>query len=172
MVNISKSGGRLMVRAGIAKDARYLCPMLNEIIGRGGTTAMETPLSETEFTRYFLLGPDVFACHVAEDPTSGEPVGFQALTRHPELPEGWADIATFTHQRPRLPGVGTGMFAVTRSILRKLGLVAVNAAIRADNRGGLAYYEKMGFETYRTLPAIPLQNGTPVDRILKRYDVV
>lgn len=132
---------------------------------------METPLSEAEFTRYFLLGPDVFACHVAEDATSGEPIGFQALTRHPGLPDGWADIATFARQRPRLPGVGTSLFAATRSMARELGFIAVNAAIRADNRGGLIYYEKMGFETYRIVPAVPLQDGRPVDRILKRYDV-
>ncbi len=162
---------RLIRRAGTARDAGHLSSILNEIIGLGGTTAMETPLSEAEFSRYFLIGPDVFACYVAEDATNGEPVGFQALTRHPELPEGWADIATFARQRPRLPGVGTALFAVTRSMARDLGLVAINAAIRADNHSGLTYYERMGFQTYRTLPAIPLRDGTPVDRILKRYDI-
>jgi hypothetical protein len=41
-----------------------------------------------------------------------------------------------------------------------------------DNRVGLAFYEKMGFRTYETLRRVPLRDGTPVDRILKRYDVV
>jgi ribosomal protein S18 acetylase RimI-like enzyme len=70
---------------------------------------------------------------------------------------------------PKTPGVGTALFAASRTLAADLGVVAINATIRADNRGGLAYYEKMGFRTYRTLEAVKLQDGRAVDRILKRY---
>jgi len=73
--------------------------------------------------------------------------------------------------KPKLPGVGTALFAVTRMRARELGLIAINAAIRVDNRSGLAFYEKMGFRTYRTLHDVPLSDGTPIDRVLKRFDV-
>jgi hypothetical protein len=47
----------------------------------------------------------------------------------------------------------------------------INATIRADNTGGLAYYAKMGFETYGITKDVPLLDGTPVDRINKRFQV-
>jgi L-amino acid N-acyltransferase YncA len=164
--------GDLIVRDASADDAVPLARILNAIIEAGGTTAMEGPLNPAEFAEHFLRGPDVFCCVVAVDPAGGEPIGFQALKRYAELPEGWADIATFARMKPKLPGVGTALFAATKAKARKLGLVAINAAIRADNRGGLAFYEKMGFRTYETLRRVPLKDGTPVDRILKRYDLV
>ena len=162
---------RLIVRAAVTDDVGPLAGILNEIIQVGGTTALETPLSQAEFTRYFLHGPDFLTCYVAQGSATRLLVGFQALARHPDLPERWADIATFARMNPKLPGVGTALFAVTRMKARKLGLIAINAAIRADNRSGLAFYEKMGFRTYRTLHAIPLKNGMPIDRVLKRFDV-
>ena len=161
----------IRVRAAVGSDAGPLAEILDEIIRAGGTTAHETPFSAARFADSYLYGADALACFVAEDPASGAPAGFQALGRHHELPEGWADIGTFARMRPKLPGVGTALFAATRVRARELGLVAINAAIRADNYGGLAFYEKLGFATFRTIPAVPLQDGTPVDRILKRYDV-
>jgi L-amino acid N-acyltransferase YncA len=162
----------LIVREASTSDAVPLANILNAIIEAGGTTAMEAPLNAVEFTEHFLYGSDVISCAVAVDPANSEPVGFQALKRYAGLPEAWADIATFARMKRKLPGVGTALFAATKAKARKLGLVTINAAIRADNRVGLVFYEKMGFRTYETLRRVPLKDGTPVDRILKRYDVV
>lgn len=159
------------VRAAVTADAEPLSALLNEIIRAGGTTAHETLFSPAQFAESYLQGSDALACFVAEDPVGGQPVGFQALGRYHGLPHGWADIGTFARMHPKVPGVGTALFAATRAKARDLGLIAINAAIRADNRGGLAFYEKIGFRTYRTLPAVPLKDGTSVDRILKRFDV-
>jgi L-amino acid N-acyltransferase YncA len=161
----------LIVREASTSDAVPLANILNAIIEGGGTTAMEAPLNAVEFTEHFLHASDVLSCAVAVDPANSEPVGFQALKRYADLPEAWADIATFARMKRKLPGVGTALFAATKAKARKLGLVTINAAIRADNRVGLAFYEKMGFRTYETLRRVPLKDGTLVDRILKRYDV-
>ena len=166
------AGSELIVREASTSDAVPLANILNAIIEAGGTTAMEAPLNAVEFAEHFLHGSDVLSCAVAVDPANSEPVGFQSLKRYAGLPEAWADIATFARMKRKLPGVGTALFAATKAKARKLGLVTINAAIRADNRVGLAFYEKMGFRTYKTLQHVPLKDGTPVDRILKRYDVV
>ncbi len=159
------------IRPGRAADAPALARLLNEIIAAGGTTAMEAPLTEDGFADYFLTGPDVICCQVAALNATGEPVGFQAVCRYPDLPSGWGDIATFARRAPKLPGIGTALFPHTVAAARACALVAINAAIRADNTGGLAYYKNIGFRTYRTLAGVPLRDGTPVDRILKRYDL-
>lgn len=160
-----------IIRPATVADTRPLCVLLNTIIRIGGTTAMEQPLSEATFGEWFIHGPRVLSCLMAEDATTGLVLGFQALDRHPELPDRWADIATFARPEPKVPGVGTALFAATRSRARELGLVVINATIRADNTGGLAFYTKMGFQDYNIAKAQPLADGTPVDRYFKRYRI-
>lgn len=152
-------------------DIPALTAMINRIIAIGGTTAYETPFSEADLVTKLLDDTRLVCCHTAFDPVQGTPAGYQVLKTHPELPEGWGDIATFARPEPKLPGVGTALFAATTGFARSHGLIAINATIRGDNAGGLAYYAKMGFIDYAVAKAVPLSDGTPVDRISKRYDV-
>jgi L-amino acid N-acyltransferase YncA len=161
-----------LVRPARPEDAPALCKLLNEIIRIGGTTAHETPFEVAGFAEQFLHGPGCLGCLLAEEAAGGPPLGFQALERHGGLPEGWADIATFARPEPKVPGVGRALFAATVERARALGLMAINAMIRADNAGGLAYYARMGFEQYAVARAVPLADGTPVDRLSKRYRLV
>lgn len=55
----------------------------------------------------------------------------------------------------------------TRAEAGRLGLVALNATIRAGNETGLAYYASCGFEDYRIDRAMPLKDGRPVGRVSK-----
>lgn len=158
----------IIVRPARQSDLEALCTLLNQIIEIGGTTAIEEPLSESDFDAYFLTGADHIACLVAEN-GAGAVLGFQALERHRALPADWADIATFARLKPKTPGVGSALFKETLALAKRQGLVAINATIRADNAGGLAYYAKMGFEDYAVAQAVPLRDGRPVDRISKKY---
>jgi L-amino acid N-acyltransferase YncA len=159
---------RILVRLVRPDDVPVLCGLLNEIIRIGGTTAYETPLTEADFDEHFVTGPDLLSCFVAYD-RDGLLLGFQVIGRSPDLPEGWADIATFARAVPKVRGVGAALFAATGARARALGLTAINATIRADNASGLAYYAKMGFEDYAVAKAVPLMDGAPVDRISKRF---
>jgi len=165
---MSAARASFRTRPATPSDATALCDILNTTIEIGGTTAMETSLTISQFNEYFLAGPTCLSCLVVEATDLGL-LGFQALGRHPDLPSDWADIATFSRVEPKTPGVGTALFAMSKMMVGGLGIVAINAAIRADNVGGLAYYEKMGFETYQVLEGIKLRNGRPIDRVLKRY---
>ncbi len=161
---------KIATRVAKLNNARELCSLLNEIISIGGTTAIETQLTEEEFRGYFLQGESCLCCHVAENGL-GSLEGFQSLTRHPKLPKDWADIATFARVKSQTGGVGTALFAESKLYAQQSGIVALNATIRADNEGGLNYYEKMGFRTYAVSRDIPLKDGTRVDRISKRFFV-
>jgi RimJ/RimL family protein N-acetyltransferase len=155
------------VRHAVPADAAALCDILNAIIMAGGTTAMEDPLSLAAFTGCFLEGERFLACFVAEDTLTSRPLGFQSLSRHPGLPTDWADIGTFARSEVRTRGAGTALFARSKIWAGERDVVAINAAIRADNQSGLAYYEKMGFRNYQIVKGVPLRDGTPVDRIFK-----
>ncbi len=158
-----------LIRQAVPDDAASLADILNGIIALGSLTALKMPVTPVEFSRMYLEGEHVFGCSVAEDRETGMLLGYQTLVRHPDLPADWGDIGTFTRPEPRRPGLGTALFAETRARALEHGLVAINAAIRADNAGGLAYYERMGFRTHRVVKDVPMQDGTPVDRIHKRH---
>ena len=157
------------VRAARPGDATSLAELLNQIIARGGTTAHETPFDAESFAHAYLTGPDALCCQVAEAAPGQPPLGFQSLSRHPDLAPDWGDIGTFARTEPKVPGVGTALFAGTRAAALDRGLRTILAVIRADNSGGLAYYSRMGFVDWQTCPGVPLRDGTRVDRIAKLF---
>lgn len=161
---------RITVRTYTLGDVSEMCRLLNAVIEIGGSTAHQVPFSENEFIQKIINGESSLCCHVALD-AQNTVAGFQTLNHHPELAEDWGDIATFARVSPKVRGVGQALFAETKCAAIRSGIVAINATIRADNEGGLAYYEKMGFETYAVKRGVPLADGTPVDRICKEVQL-
>jgi GNAT superfamily N-acetyltransferase len=113
-----------------------------------------------------------------EAESDGAPAGFQALWRADTtrtdpvaLPPGWAAIASFVKVGLTGQGIGRSLFAATTAAARAAGITTIDATIRADNRSGLTFYSALGFRDYAAIPAVPLRNGTPVDRIRKRFDL-
>ena len=155
----------LKIRLALSSDAAAMCAVLNPLIEAGGTTANETPWSEDQMRGMIEgFGPRDFA-FVAE--RGGRIIGFQYVEAHPALDPGTGDIASFVDIGEGRGGVGRALAARTLAEARTRGWRKLFAYIRADNTGGLAYYEHIGFRTIRTDPAVPLKNGTPVDRVAK-----
>ena len=158
----------LAIRPVAAPDAPALAELLNAVIAAGGTTALETPFTARSLAETYLTGPNVHCCFVAED-DAGAVLGFQTLGRYPGLPEDIGDIATFARLGGTRRGIGSALFAATRTRAIALGLRAINATIRADNTGGLAFYSGLGFADHAVTRDMPLKDGTPVDRVHKRF---
>ena len=162
---------RINVRPANENDSKALRLIINEIIEIGGTTAFESKLNENQFKSYFLTGENCLCCYLAED-GKGLILGFQSFSHHKDLPNNWVDIATIARIEPKVRGVGTKLFQGTAEFSRRSNIECINATIRADNDSGLRYYSKMGFVDYSVDKGVPLLDGTPVDRISKKYRVV
>jgi len=158
----------LTIRPVVASDAGELSALLNEIVAKGGTTARERPIRTAEFLSDVVESPNLICCFTAQD-GDGKLVGYQKLSHNPNLAHDWGDIATFAKVGSVTRGIGTALFEATRNHAVNANLVAINATIRSDNTGGLRYYDKMGFSTYKIDEAVPLMDGTPVDRISKKF---
>jgi ribosomal protein S18 acetylase RimI-like enzyme len=83
--------------------------------------------------------------------------GFQALEWcDPEwpgedrLPPDWAVIATYVDPGTRARRAGSVLFDKTAQAAKEAGVRFIDATIRKENIGGLAFYEKMGFIDYRS----------------------
>ena len=161
----------ILVRPVEAGDAPELADLLNAIIAKGGTTALHEPFTADTLDAVYLTGRDVLCCFVAQDEATGRLLGFQTLGRYPSLPDDIGDIGTFARVGGTQRGIGSALFAATRARATELGLAAINASIRADNGGGLAFYARQGFVDHARSPGVPLADGTPVDRVHKRYSL-
>jgi L-amino acid N-acyltransferase YncA len=161
----------LIVRPVAPDDASPLAELLNVVIARGGTTALEDAFTPDALAETYLSGTNVLICLVAVDPTTNRIEGFQTLGRYPNLPDDIGDIGTFARVDGVQRGVGSALFTAMAARARALGLSAINATIRADNTGGLAFYSKQGFVDHSVTVAVPLRDGTPVDRIHKRFSL-
>lgn len=64
-------------------------------------------------------------------------------------PPGWAVIATYVDPHAHKRGIGRSLFAETARAAKAAGAVFIDATIRKENKGGLAYYQAMGFRDYR-----------------------
>ena len=160
----------LTIRPAVQVDTEGMRTLLNEIIRVGGTTAITNELSPDEMREWFISGEKVVSCFVAVD-SDGSIAGFQSLSTYGTLPAGWVDIATFASRSRHKSGIGSALFARTREAASKLGFAAINATIRVDNVGGLAYYSRMGFETYLVEGGDPQAHGRVFNRVHKRFDL-
>jgi L-amino acid N-acyltransferase YncA len=163
----------LAVRHARREDAAEMAELINAIIAIGGTTAYEEPFEPASMDASYISLPELVSCLVAE--ADGGIVGFQGLMRSFDpadiLPDGWATIGTFARVGLTQRGVGGALFARTLVAAREAGITVIDATIRADNTGGLAFYARQGFVDYHRLVGVPLRNGAPVDRIRKRFDI-
>ncbi|MEW9920502.1 N-acetyltransferase family protein [Marimonas sp. MJW-29] len=160
----------IRVRTPIALDLPDMARLLNAIIEEGGTTALTRPVTGDDLAEWMDFAPDRSAWHVAVD-ADERCVGFQWIEPHDTLPPEVANIATFVKIGQTGLGIGSALFEATRKAAKELGYVWINANIRADNEGGLIYYQSRGFQDYRVIEGVEMANGQVVDKRLKRYDL-
>ncbi len=160
----------LHVRPGTSSDLRQVSDLLNEIIAIGGTTALTTPMTRDDLEGWLFANRDKSAWQIAID-DAGDLLGFQWIGVWPELPPEACDIGTFVKSGQTGLGIGSKLFDATVQAATDLGYDWINANIRADNAGGLAYYQSRGFRDWGQLDGIELADGTKINKVLKRFDL-
>jgi L-amino acid N-acyltransferase YncA len=158
------------VRPVMTLDANSMAVLLNAIIEKGGTTALTRPVTGQDLTEWMASNASQSAWHVALDDTE-QVVGFQWISPHEKLPPEACDVATFVQIGRTGLGIGSALFSATAKAAKGLGYKWINATIRADNDGGLTYYQSRGFRTWIIDEGIKLDSGLIVDKISKRFDV-
>ncbi|WP_299877207.1 GNAT family N-acetyltransferase [uncultured Sulfitobacter sp.] len=160
----------ITVRRPIPLDLPDMARLLNEIIAEGGTTALTRPVTGDDLAEWMQFCADRNAWHVAVD-AQEKVVGFQWIEPEDSLPAEAANIATFVQIGQTGLGIGSKLFDATRKAAKAMRYVWINANIRADNEGGLIYYQSRGFQDYGRIEGYEMANGQIVDKCLKRYDL-
>ncbi len=160
----------IRVRPAMPFDAGAMAALLNTIIEIGGTTALVRPVTAQDIKEWMAVAPDMSAWHVAVD-AQEQVMGFQWIEPSDQLPPEAAEIATFVQVGQTGLGIGSALFSATAEAAKSLGYVWIRANIRADNDGGLIYYQSRGFRDYAVIEGYAMADGTTVNKRLKRYDV-
>lgn len=158
----------ITVRPAIMLDTKSMAALLNAIIEAGGTTALTRPVTGDDLAEWMAYAPGRSAWHVALNEAQ-QVVGFQWVEPAKYLPPEAAEIATFVQIGQTGLGIGSKLFDATKSAAKALGYAWINANIRADNEGGLIYYQSRGFEDYSMIEAYKMDDGQIVNKVLKRY---
>lgn len=141
----------MIIRQAVLDDAPEISIFLQELTAIGKRASPD----DQEFIRSFYIEhSDNVHCIVAED-TDGTILGIQILKTACEgnqygVTPGWGIIGTHIRPSAARRGVGKALFAVTREAAKSAGLNKIDASIANTNEAGLAYYEAIGFQTYRT----------------------
>lgn len=160
----------ITVRRAMGLDCKSMAELLNAIIAEGGTTALTRPVTAQDISDWVATDADRSAWHVALDDRE-QVVGFQWISPHPKLPPEAVDVATFVRMGKTGLGIGSALFEATAQAAKALGYVWINATIRADNSGGLTYYQSRGFRDWAFDENVALDSGLIVNKISKRYDL-
>ncbi|WP_299421693.1 GNAT family N-acetyltransferase [uncultured Shimia sp.] len=161
---------QITIQKGNAVDLRQTAELLNEIIAIGGSTAMTKPMSRDDLEGWLMADQDCSTWHIAMA-ADGTLLGFQWIGPWGVLPPEACGIGTFVKAGHTGLGIGSKLFEASVKAARALGYTWMDAEIRADNEGGLAYYQSRGFENYKRKDGVRLDNGAEVSKIHKRYDL-
>ncbi|APX11352.1 GNAT family N-acetyltransferase [Tateyamaria omphalii] len=151
----------MITRDGTVDDVPQMSAFLKDLTAAGKRISPDDP----DFVREnYILGTDKIRLTVADD--NGTILGFQSLKRAQPgntwgVAPGWGIIGTHIRPSAARRGVGRALFDVTLEGARAAGLTSIDASIGATNPEGQAYYDAMGFRTYRT----------PDGLVCKRYDL-
>lgn len=156
----------VLIRKAGPLDTRPMAELLNQIIEIGGTTAYTEPVTSEDLAQKMARYPQGAAWHIAED-EQGNLLGFQWIAPNPWLPPEAVDIATFVRVGQTGLGVGSALFDRSKASAQGFGYSWINASIRADNTGGLAYYQSRGFEDWSSTPG----QGQGFAKVHKRFDL-
>lgn len=136
-----------------ADDAARMSLILTESLVAWNS---QRPRSVQHVLDHYIEHPDSIRCSVARD-GNGTILGFQSLKRASsgtpyDLPVGWGIIGTYVAGDAGRKGVGKALFASSRDAAKATDVTHIDATIGEQNKAGLAYYEAMGFRTYKTRP--------------------
>jgi len=160
----------IRIRPAMAFDAGSMARLLNAIIKQGGATAITAQISSGDLADWMAANDGRAAWHVAVNEKE-EVIGFQWIESASYLPPEAAEIATFVRIGQTGLGIGSRLFDATRAAARVIGYKWINANIRADNEGGLIYYQSRGFQDYGKIEDYEMSDDHIVDKVLKRYDL-
>jgi len=140
----------MKIREAFSSDAEAMSDVLEELVAAG---KRRNKSDADHALGHYINHPHRLHCLLAFD-DEGRLLGFQSLKIADETNPygtnvGWGIIGTHVRPSAARTGVGSALFAATLAGAREARLPAIEAYIGETNSAALAYYDALGFTTYR-----------------------
>ncbi|MEM9228248.1 MAG: GNAT family N-acetyltransferase [Pseudomonadota bacterium] len=140
----------MKIRDVVPGDAEGMSGLLKELTASG---RRKSPDSEAFVRAHYIEDSRKIRCSVAAE--NGFVLGFQSLIRADAenkygVEPGRGIIGTHIRPSAARRGIGRALFAISLKAAEAASINKIDASIANDNQEALAYYEAMGFRTYRT----------------------
>ena len=140
----------MKIREASGSDAAAMSEVLEELVAAG---KRDNKSDADHALGHYIRHPHRLHCLLASD-DDGRLLGFQSLKIADETNPygtkvGWGIIGTHVRPSAARMGVGSALFAATLAGASEAGLPAIEAYIGEANSAALAYYDALGFTTYR-----------------------
>ncbi len=142
----------LSIRRITSASADAIVALLNPIIAAGTYTAITRPI-DIEDQRAFITGLPARALYHGAFDERGVLLGIQDVLPDPDAPTQ-GHVSTFIALAAHRRGVGRALTTTTLARARDHGYQIIQAEIRADNPGALAFYAAQGFEVVGRAPGL------------------
>ena len=158
----------VIVRPVTEADTPQIVTLLNEIIARGDSTALDEAISledQRAFIRDFP-GRGVFHAAVSSD---SRILGIQDVVPLAGVSSVYAhvgEISTFVRQDTQGKGIGRILSQATLRAACQLSFEKIMATVRGDNSRAIAFYRSQGFRRIGALERHARINGKVVDAVL------
>ena len=145
----------MLIRVATCADADGMAAVLQGLVVAGKRRKRSDPA----FARsYYIAHPQQIRCSVAIG-GDGSVVGFQSLKLATEpnpygTPTGWGIVGTHILPGNARQGVGRRLFRSTWEAAMQSGIPAIEAFIAETNAAAIAYYDALGFVTYRPVEGV------------------
>ncbi|MEP5729832.1 MAG: GNAT family N-acetyltransferase [Sulfitobacter sp.] len=142
----------MKIRQATIDDIPEICTFLMELTAIG---KRRLPSDAAYVRSHYIEHPDAIQCAVAQV-ENGDLLGLQILKHASEgnpygVTTGWGIIGTHVRPSAARRGIGKALFAATLTAAKAADLKKIDATIGSDNQEGLAYYDAIGFRSYKDL---------------------
>jgi L-amino acid N-acyltransferase YncA len=159
----------IRIRPVRVEDAEGVIRVLNPLIESGEHTVLDRVLTVDEERCFISNFPDRGVFHIAEQDSDGSIVGLQDVEPFAAYTGAFAHvgtIGTFVDPSGHRQGIGRLLFEATRLAARQKGYEKFFAFVRADNRGALSFYKRIGFDVIGVAKNHAKINGKYIDEVM------
>jgi L-amino acid N-acyltransferase YncA len=159
----------IRIRPVRVEDGEGIVKVLNPLILSGENTALDRVVTAQEERAFISDFPVRGVFNIAERAEDGVIVGFQNIEPFATYTDAFAHvgiIGTYVDQSGQRQGIGRLLFEATRLAAKEKGYEKFIAFVRADNPGGLAYYNRIGFEAIGVAKRHAKIKGRYIDEVL------
>ena len=148
-----------MIRLATTRDVPAILEIYTPYVLNTTHTFEYVPPTQEEFLQRFASITEKFPWLVWEEKGKIAGYAYASLPFHRAAYSWSCEVSIYLAPEHHGKGIGKKLYAALESILYKLGYQVIYSVITEENRGSIAFHEKVGYRYIATLPGCGIKFG-------------